>query len=104
MQIINNYLIINRIQSLSKVKNKIDNITKNIYSSLQESYKEAAAIEAKYKGEGTAEYYKQQHINVPPPMLLEPNSGVSSPSKSGQKKLRPFMSSNQDGLPVVEGD
>ena len=80
----------NKIQSLSKVKNKIDNITKNIYSSLQESYREAAAIEAKYKGEGTAEYYKQQHITVPPPLLLEPHSGPGSPHK-GAKKLRPFM-------------
>jgi len=95
-------LFINRIQSLSKVKNKIDNITKNIYSSLQESYKEAAAIEAKYKGEGTAEYYKQQHITVPPPLLLEPHSGPGSPHK-GARKLRPFMASNTDGLPMVEG-
>jgi len=32
----------NKIQSLSKVKNNIDNITKKIYSNLQDSYKEAA--------------------------------------------------------------
>jgi hypothetical protein len=48
------------------VKNKIVGITKKIYSNLQDSYKEAAAIEAKYKGEGTAEYYKNQHVSVPP--------------------------------------
>ena len=49
------------------MKKKIDTTTKNIYSNLQGSYKEAAAQEAKYKGEGTADYYKSQHIMVPPP-------------------------------------
>jgi len=60
----------NKIQSLSPLKKKIDTITKNIYSNLQDSYKEAAAQEAKYKGEGTAEYYKSQHIMVPPPQIM----------------------------------
>jgi hypothetical protein len=41
-------------------------VTHDIYSKLQDSYKEAARIEAQYKGEGTAEYYKNQHVNVPP--------------------------------------
>ena len=55
---------------MSPVKTKIDKVTKNIYSNLQDSYKEAAAVEAKYKGEGTAEYYKSQHIMVPPPAVM----------------------------------
>ena len=54
---------------MSPLKKKIDTITKNIYSNLQDSYKEAAALEAKYKGEGTAEYYKSQHIMVPPAQI-----------------------------------
>jgi hypothetical protein len=67
----------NKIQSLSPLKKKIDTITKNIYSNLQDSYKEAAALEAKYKGEGTAEYYKSQHIMVPPPQILQgPKKGT----------------------------
>ena len=61
--------LIYRIQCLSPVKKKIDTVTKNIYSNLQGSYKEAAAQEAKYKGEGTADYYKSQHIMVPPPQI-----------------------------------
>jgi len=59
-----------RIQSLSPIKSKIDKVTKSIYSNLQESYKEAAAKEAKYKGEGTADFYKSQHIMVPPPQVF----------------------------------
>lgn len=77
----------NKIQSLSPLKKKIDSITKNIYSNLQESYKEAAAQEAKYKGEGTAEYYKSQHIMVPPPQILK------GPKKGGMK-LRPTIMNN----------
>ena len=56
---------------MSPVKSKIDKVTKNIYSNLQESYKEAAAKEAKYKGEGTADFYKSQHIMVPPPQIMD---------------------------------
>ena len=81
------YQIYYRIQSLSPLKKKIDSITKNIYSNLQESYKEAAAQEAKYKGEGTAEYYKSQHIMVPPPQILK------GPKKGGMK-LRPTIMNN----------
>jgi hypothetical protein len=74
-----------RIQSLSPLKKKIDTITKNIYSNLQDSYKEAAALEAKYKGEGTAEYYKSQHIMVPPPQILQ------GPKKGGSRLVPRIM-------------
>ena len=77
------------------MKNKIDGITKNIYSNLQDSYKEAAALEAKYKGEGTAEYYKSQHITVPPPQVLKPLS-------RGGNNLVPRMNVSQEG-PLIEG-
>jgi hypothetical protein len=85
----------NKIQSLSKVKNKIDGVTKKIYSNLQDSYKEAAALEAKYKGEGTAEYYKSQHITVPPPQVLKPIS-------KGGPVLVPRMGINEEG-PAIQG-
>jgi hypothetical protein len=75
------------------LKKKIDSITKNIYSNLQESYKEAAAQEAKYKGEGTAEYYKSQHIMVPPPQILQG-------PKKGATRLVPKLGHGNEG-PVV---
>lgn len=80
---------------MSKVKNNIDNITKKIYSNLQDSYKEAAQIEAKYKGEGTAEYYKSQHITVPPPQVFQP--------KKGSTKLVPKIMQNNEGVPFIAG-
>lgn len=43
-----------RITSQSRLKKRLDSVTKSIYSNLQDSYKDAAAQEAKYKGEGTA--------------------------------------------------
>lgn len=64
---------------MSPIKSKIDKVTKNIYSNLQESYKEAAAKEAQYKGEGTADFYKSQHIMVPPPQIM---------SESGHQRKR----------------
>lgn len=77
------------------MKKKIDTITKNIYSNLQDSYKEAAAVEAKYKGEGTAEYYKSQHIMVPPPQVLQgPKKGT---------RLVPRIMQNQDGATKIDG-
>lgn len=85
----------NKIQSLTPLKKKIDGITKNIYSNLQESYKDAAALEAKYKGEGTAEYYKSQHIMVPPPKILQKKKSTSS--------LRPRIMSAKSGRPIVRG-
>jgi len=45
-------------------------LNKSIINNLKTSYEEAAVQEAKYKGEGTAEYYKSQHIMVPPPQVF----------------------------------
>ena len=78
------------------MKKNIDSITKNIYSNLQESYKEAAAQEAKYKGEGTAEYYKSQHIMVPPPQIMK------GPKKGGMQ-LRPKIIADQGKGSAIEG-
>jgi hypothetical protein len=86
------FLIQIRIQSLSPLKKKMDNITKNIYSNLQDSYKEAAAQEAKYKGEGTAEYYKAQHIVVPPPQIFQgPKKGTRLVPKITQTNEAPVL-------------
>ena len=64
---------------------KIDVVTKNIYSNLQDSYKEAAAKESKYKGEGTADFYKSQHIMVPPPQVNNLMAGRKSMSRTGSR-------------------
>lgn len=32
---------------------------------MNESYQEAAMVEAKYQGEGTADYYRSQHVVIP---------------------------------------
>ena len=40
------------------LKKRIEKLNKNIVSSIKENYEEAAVEEARYKGEGTAEYYK----------------------------------------------
>jgi hypothetical protein len=45
----------------------MQDLNTNIISNLNESYKEAAIQEAKYKGEGTAEYYRSQNIVIPQP-------------------------------------
>jgi len=39
-------------------KKSIEKWNKNIVSTIKENYEEAAVDEARYKGEGTAEYYK----------------------------------------------
>jgi hypothetical protein len=39
-------------------KKSIEKWNKNIVSSIKGNYEEAAVDEARYKGEGTAEYYK----------------------------------------------
>jgi len=59
-----------RIQNTSDLKKGIEKLNKNIINNLKQSYEEAAVLEAKYKGEGTAEYYKSQHIMVPPPQVM----------------------------------
>ena len=83
---------------MSPVKSKIDKVTKNIYSNLQESYKEAAAKEAKYKGEGTADFYKSQHIMVPPPQIM-------SDAKHNRKRstLVPKLNTDKNDGNFVEG-
>lgn len=47
-----------KIQSLSPLKKEIQQLNTNIISHLNESYKQAAIQEAKYQGEGTADYYR----------------------------------------------
>jgi hypothetical protein len=46
-----------KIQALSPLKKKIQDLNTNIIHNLNDSYKEAAKQEAKYKGDGTADYY-----------------------------------------------
>ncbi len=66
------YYFICRIQNSSILKKRIEKLNKNIINNLKENYEEAAIEEAKYQGEGTAEYYKTQHIMVPPPQIMTP--------------------------------
>jgi len=67
-------------------------LNKNIINNLKQSYEEAAVIEAKYKGEGTAEYYKSQHIMVPPPQIM---------GKAGTKKLVPKIQNTDQGANIT---
>lgn len=75
-----------RIQNTSPKKKDIERFNKNIINNLKKSYEMAAIQEAKYKGEGTAEYYKAQHIMVPPPMV--------HPQKTG-KQLQPGLNQTE---------
>jgi hypothetical protein len=50
---------------MSPKKKEIENLNKNIIKNLKTSYEEAAEIEARYKGEGTADYYRSQHVITP---------------------------------------
>jgi len=86
----------NKIQSQSPLKKKIDSITKNIYSHIQENYKEAAAQEAKYKGEGTADYYKSQHVMVPPAQVFQD-------PKKGKSRLVPTIKKSTEGGSTLAG-
>ena len=45
-----------------------------IISNLNESYREAAIKEAEYLGDGTADYYRSQHIIIPQPTYLRPSN------------------------------
>lgn len=49
-----------RIQSLSPLKKRIQDLNTNLIKNMNESYQEAALLEAKNLGEGTAEYNKNQ--------------------------------------------
>ena len=59
-----------RIQALSPLKKKIQDLNTQIISNLNESYREAAIKEAEYLGDGTADYYRSQHIIIPQPTYL----------------------------------
>jgi hypothetical protein len=85
-----------KIQNTSPLKKDIEKLNKNIINNLKMSYEEAAIQESKYKGEGTAEYYKSQHIMVPPPQLI---AGM----KRGSKKLVPKLGESTVGAPAVTG-
>ena len=52
----------NKIQSQSPVKKKIQDLNTNLIKTMNESYQEAAMIEAKNLGEGTAELNRQQQL------------------------------------------
>ena len=69
------------------MKKGIEKLNKNIINNLKQSYEEAAIQEAKYKGEGTAEYYKSQHIMVPAPQIMQ------GAMRKGSKKLIPKVAS-----------
>ena len=51
------------------MKKDIEKLNKNIINNLKQSYEIAALQESKYKGAGPAEYYKSQHIMVPPAQI-----------------------------------
>lgn len=51
-----------RIQSHSPVKKKIQDLNTNIIKGMNESYQEAAMIEARNLGEGTADFNRQQQL------------------------------------------
>ena len=44
----------------------------SIITNLNDSYREAAIEEAKYKGDGTHEFYASQHIIIPQPNYVKP--------------------------------
>lgn len=54
-----------RIQSLSPLKKKVQELNTAIIENLNQSYQYAAAQEAKYLGEGKAAYYRQQQVIIP---------------------------------------
>ena len=86
-----NFHLFYRIQSVSNLKKKIQNLNTNIILNLNESYKEAAVQEAKYKGEGTADYYKQQQIVIPAPQYIN--------TSTAGRKLQGSLGVPQAGQP-----
>ena len=66
---------------MSPLKKKIQDLNTQIISNLNESYREAAIKEAEYLGDGTADYYRSQHIIIPQPTYLRP-SGVGEKLQS----------------------
>ena len=70
-------------------------MNKNIISNLKTSYEYAAEVESKYKGEGTADYYRSQHVIIPPPKILQP--------KRPKSRLVPRLASAKSGRQFVSG-
>ena len=73
---------------------------------MQDSYKDAAAVEAKYKGEGTAEYYRNQVVTVPPAQLFQGTMRASQSKGRIRVKtagLRPRIMVNNEGAPSIGG-
>jgi len=66
---------------LSPLKKEIQQLNTRIISNLNESYREAAIKEAEYLGDGTADYYRSQHIIIPQPTYLR-ESGVGQKLQS----------------------
>lgn len=52
------------------MKKEIQQLNTQIISNLNESYRDAAIKEAEYLGDGTADYYRSQHIIIPQPTYL----------------------------------
>ena len=64
----------------------------SIISNLNESYREAAIEEAKYKGDGTADFYASQHIIIPQPSYVKPsNAGRKLQGRMGVSVGQPRM-------------
>lgn len=64
----------------------------NIISNLNESYKQAAIEEAKYRGDGTADFYASQHIIIPQPNYVKPsNAGRKLQGRMGVSVGQPRM-------------
>ena len=64
----------------------------SIISNLNESYREAAIEEAKYKGDGTHEFYASQHIIIPQPNYVKPsNAGRKLQGRMGVSIGQPRM-------------
>lgn len=80
---------------MSPLKKKLETITKDIYSNLQDSYKELANKQSLYKGEGGADYYRSQHVIIPPPAII-------SGKRGGPIKLIPRLGQGIDG-PYIGG-
>jgi len=79
-----------------------------IISNLNESYREAAMKEAEYLGDGTADYYRSQHIIIPQPTYLrESNVGQKLQSSMAVSINQPRMTGqllNRKGATVAPLD
>lgn len=60
-----------KIQCLSPLKKKIQELNTNIIENLNSTYEEAKIQAAKYQGEGTEDYYRSQQVVVPTPNYME---------------------------------